>query len=140
LGIGLDFNPTCFSHPKAAGHSTLSHHDQGIRRFWIGHAAACRRIGAAMGQALGTPCVTNLWIPDGMKDTPVDRAGPRERLRGSLDAVFAEPLDPAFNRDAVEGKLFGVGVESYTVGSLEFYLGYAQARHILYTLDTGHHH
>jgi len=93
-----------------------------------------------MGHALGTPAVTNLWIPDGMKDTPVDRLGPRERLLESLDAVFAERIDPAFNLDAVEGKLFGIGVESYTVGSHEFYFGYAQSRRLLLTLDTGHYH
>ena len=139
-GIGLDFNPTLFSHPKAADNFTLSHRDQGIRSFWIRHAAACRRIGAAMGKALGTPCVTNVWIPDGMKDTPVDRMGPRERLIESLDAVFAEKLDPAYNLDAVEGKLFGIGCESYTVGSHEFYLAYALTRKVLYTLDTGHYH
>jgi L-rhamnose isomerase len=140
LGIGLDFNPTCFSHPKAADNFTLSHPDDAIRAFWIRHAAGCRRIGAAMGKALGTPCVTNLWIPDGMKDTPADRVGPRERLIRSLDAVFEEPLDPAFNLDSVEGKLFGLGCESYTVGSHEFYFGYALSRRILYTLDTGHYH
>lgn len=140
LGIGLDFNPTCFSHPKAADNFTLSHPDPAIRAFWIRHASACRRIGAAMGQALGTPCVTNLWIPDGMKDTPVDRVGPRERLKQSLDAVFAEALDPAYNLDAVEGKLFGLGCESYTVGSHEFYLAYALSRRVLCTLDTGHYH
>jgi L-rhamnose isomerase len=139
LGIGLDFNPTCFSHPKA-DNFTLSHPDKTIREFWIRHAAACRRIGAAMGQALGTPCVTNVWIPDGMKDTPVDRLGPRERLIESLDAVFAEKIDPSFNLDSVEGKLFGLGCESYTVGSHEFYLAYALSRKILYTLDTGHYH
>ena len=140
LGIGLDFNPTCFSHPNAADNFTLSHPDAAIRTFWIRHAAACRRIGAAMGKALGTPCVTNVWIPDGMKDTPVDRVGPRDRLRDSLDAVFAEALDPRFHLDAVEGKLFGIGCESYTVGSHEFYFGYAMSRKILYTLDTGHYH
>jgi L-rhamnose isomerase len=140
LGIGLDFNPTCFSHPNAAENFTLSHPDKAIREFWIRHAAGCRRVGAAMGKALGTPCVTNVWIPDGMKDTPVDRVGPRERLKASLDAVFGETLDPRFNLDAVEGKLFGLGCESYTVGSHEFYFGYAMTRKILYTLDTGHYH
>ena len=140
LGIGLDFNPTLFSHPKAADNLTLSHPDAAIRAYWIRHAAACRRIGAAMGQALGTPCVTNVWIPDGMKDTPVDRVGPRERLMESLDAVFKEPLDPSVNLDSVEGKLFGLGLESYTAGSHEFYFGYAMSRRILYTLDTGHYH
>jgi len=140
LGIGLDFNPTFFSHPNAADNFTLSHRDKTIRSFWIRHGAACRRIGAAMGKALGTPCVTNVWIPDGMKDTPVDRMGPRERLTESLDAVFAEKIDAAHNLDAVEGKLFGIGCESYTVGSHEFYLAYALTRKVLYTLDTGHYH
>jgi L-rhamnose isomerase len=140
LGIGLDFNPTFFSHPFAADNFTLAHCDSSIRSFWIAHGQASRRIAAAMGRALGTPAVTNLWIPDGMKDTPIDRRGPRERLIQSLEAVYAEPSDPACNLDAVEGKLFGLGVESYTVGSHEFYLGYAQRRHLLLTLDTGHYH
>ena len=123
LGIGLDFNPTCFSHPKAASGFTLSHQDKGIRQFWIEHCQACREIGAAMGKALGTPAVTNVWIPDGMKDTPADRRGPRERLAEALDAVFAKKLNAKHNLDAVEGKLFGIGAESYTVGMHEFYLG-----------------
>lgn len=139
-GIGLDFNPTFFSHPRAADNFTLSHRDRATREFWIEHGAACRRIGAAIGRALGTPCVTNLWIPDGMKDSPADRVGPRERLVESLDAVFREPIDPALNLDAVEGKLFGIGCESYTVGSHEFYFGYALSRRKLLTLDTGHYH
>jgi L-rhamnose isomerase len=138
--IGLDFNPTFFSHPRAADNMTLSHADKGVRSFWVAHGAACRRIGAAIGRAQGTPCVTNLWIPDGMKDTPVDRVGPRERLIESLDAVFSEPFDPKLNLDAVEGKLFGIGCESYTVGSHEFYFGYALSRRKLLTLDTGHYH
>jgi L-rhamnose isomerase len=140
LGIGLDFNPTYFSHQKAADNATLSHADPSIRSFWIRHGIACRRIGEAMGRALGTACVTNFWIPDGMKDTPVDRAAPRARLIEALDAVFQERLDPAFNRDSVEGKLFGIGLESFTVGSHEFYLAYALSRGLLYTLDTGHYH
>ena len=111
-----------------------------IRQFWIDHGIACRTIGAAFGRALGTPCVTNLWIPDGMKDTPVDRVGPRERLTESLDAIFKEPIDPSLNLDSVEGKLFGIGCESYTVGSHEYYFGYALTRHTLLTLDTGHYH
>jgi L-rhamnose isomerase len=140
LGIGLDFNPTCFSHPKAASGFTLSHQDKGIRRFWIEHCQACREIGAAMGKALGTPAVTNVWIPDGMKDTPADRRGPRERLAEALDAVFAKKLSPKHNLDAVEGKLFGIGAESYTVGMHEFYLGYAVKRQTLLCLDAGHYH
>ena len=139
-GIGLDFNPTYFSHPKAADGFTLSHADKGIRKFWIEHGIACRKIAAAMGKALGKTCVTNVWIPDGMKDTPVDRVGPRERLADSLDAIFKEPISPKLNLDSVEGKLFGIGCESYTVGSHEFYLGYAVSRKKLFTLDTGHYH
>ncbi len=140
LGIGLDFNPTFFSHPNAADNFTLSHRDTAIREFWIAHGIACRRIGAAIGRGLGTPCITNVWIPDGMKDTPIDRVHPRERLVESLDAMFREPIDPSLNRDAVEGKLFGIGCESYTVGSHELYYGYALSRGKLLTLDTGHYH
>jgi L-rhamnose isomerase len=140
LGIGLDFNPTFFSHPKADDGFTLSHRDRAIRQFWIAHGVACRKIGAAIGRALGKACVTNLWIPDGMKDTPADRVGPRERLTESLDAIFHDPIDPAHNLDAVEGKLFGIGCESYTVGSHEYYFGYALSRKKLFTLDTGHYH
>ena len=140
LGIGLDFNPTFFSHPKAADNFTLSHQDAAIRRFWVDHGIACRRVGAAMGNALGKPCVTNLWIPDGMKDTPVDRVGPRQRLTESLDAIYQEPISPSLNLDSVEGKLFGIGCESYTVGSHEYYFGYALSRQKLLTLDTGHYH
>jgi L-rhamnose isomerase len=138
--IGMDFNPTYFAHPRAADGLTLAHPDAGIRAFWIDHGVACRRIGAAIGEALGSPCITNVWIPDGSKDTPVDRKGPRERLVQSLDQVFAEPINPRFNRDAVEGKLFGLGAESYTVGSHEFYLGYAVSRGKLLCLDAGHYH
>jgi L-rhamnose isomerase len=138
--IGLDFNPTFFSHPRAVDNFTLSHRDKAVRDFWINHGIASRRIGAAFGRALATPCVTNLWIPDGMKDTPVDRAGPRQRLLESLDAIYRETLDAAVIRDAVEGKLFGIGCESYTVGSHEFYLGYAVTRRKMLTLDTGHYH
>jgi L-rhamnose isomerase len=140
LGIGLDFNPTFFSHPNAADNFTLSHVDPAIREFWIAHGIACRRIGAEIGKRLGTPCVTNLWIPDGMKDTPIDRVGPRQRLLASLDAIFDEDIDTGLNRDAVEGKLFGIGCESYTVGSHEFYYGYALTRGKLLTLDSGHYH
>ncbi len=138
--MGMDFNPTYFAHPKAADGYTLAHPDPAIRRFWIDHGVACRKVGAAIGEALGTPCITNVWIPDGSKDTPVDRKGPRLRLAESLDAVFAEPIDPALNRDAVEAKLFGIGSESYVVGSHEFYLGYAIARKKLLCLDAGHFH
>ena len=139
-GLGLDFNPTCFSHPKAADGFTLSHRDKGIRQFWIEHCRRSREIGAAMGKALGTPCVTNVWIPDGFKDTPADRQSPRERLVAALDEVFKEPLPAKHNLDAVEGKLFGIGAESCTVGSHEFYLGYAITRRKLLCLDAGHFH
>ncbi len=140
LGIGLDFNPTFFSHPNAADNFTLSHADKGIRKFWVDHGIACRKIGAVMGKALGKTCINNFWIPDGMKDIPVDRIGPRKRLTASLDEIFAAKVDPKFNRDSVEGKLFGIGCESYTVGSHEYYLGYAVSRQKLFTLDTGHYH
>ena len=139
-GLGMDFNETYFSHPKAADGFTLAHADKGIRNFWIEHGIACRKIGAEMGRQLGTPTVTNLWIPDGYKDTPVDRTGPRERLADSLDKIFAEPIDPKIHLDAVEAKLFGIGAESYTVGSFEFYMGYAVSRQKLLTLDAGHYH
>jgi len=139
-GLGMDFNPTFFAHPKASDGFTLSHSDPGIRRFWIDHGIACRRIGAAIGKALGSPCVTNVWIPDGYKDTPADRKAPRQRLAEALDQVFAEAIDPRLNLDAVESKLFGIGSESYTVGSHEFYLGYAVRHQKLLCLDTGHFH
>lgn len=139
-GHGIDFNPTCFSHPLAESGFTLASHDAGIRQFWIEHCMACRKIGEYFGQELGTPCVTNVWIPDGFKDVPVDRQAPRERLKQSLDAVLAEPIDRRYNLDAVEGKLFGLGSESYVVGSHEFYLAYALTRGILLCLDSGHYH
>ena len=139
-GLGVDFNPTFFSHPKAADGFTLAHADNDVRKFWIDHGVACRRIGAAIGKSLGQPCVTNFWIPDGYKDTPADRKAPRERLRESLDAIFAEPINPAHNRDAVESKLFGIGSESYVVGSHEFYLGYAIKNKKMLCLDAGHFH
>ncbi|HXC99802.1 MAG TPA: L-rhamnose isomerase [Verrucomicrobiae bacterium] len=139
-GLGLDFNPTCFSHPKAADGFTLAHHDKGIRRFWIEHCRRSREIGAAIGRGLGKTCITNVWIPDGMKDTTADRHAPRARLAESLDAVFKKPLPPKFNLDSVEPKLFGIGSESYVVGSHEFYLGYALTRKKLLTLDAGHYH
>lgn len=139
-GVGLDFNPTCFSHPKSADGFTLSHRDKAIRQFWIEHCQRSREIGAGIGKTLGKTCVTNVWIPDGFKDTPADRRGPRERLAESLDAVFKKPLPPKFNLDSVEPKLFGIGSESYVVGSHEFYLGYAISRRKLLTLDAGHYH
>ena len=139
-GIGLDFNPTFFSHPKAADGFTLSSRDEGIRGFWVRHGIACRKIGAAFGKTLGTACVTNVWIPDGYKDLPADRKTPRDQLRKSLDEIFAEPIDLRHHLDSVESKLFGIGSESYVVGSHEFYLGYAARNQKLYTLDAGHFH
>ena len=139
-GHGLDFNPTCFSHPKAADGFTLSHWEPAIRQFWIEHCLASRKIGEFFGRELGTPAVTNIWIPDGYKDTPVDRITPRILLREALDAIFAEKIDPRFNLDAVEPKLFGLGSESYVVGSMEFYSAYAVSRGMLLTLDAGHFH
>jgi len=140
LGIGLDFNPTCFSHPKAADGFTLSHPNKAIRKFWIEHCIASRYIGFAMGNGLNNPCVTNIWIPDGYKDTPADRVGPRERLAESLDIIFKHKFPKRALLDAVEPKLFGIGSESYVVGSHEFYLGYAISRKKLLTLDAGHYH
>jgi L-rhamnose isomerase len=138
--IGMDFNPTFFSHPKAADGFTLAHRDKSIRDFWIRHGQACRRIGAAIGKALRNTCVTNVWIPDGYKDVPADRKGPRERLTESLDKIFKTKISPVYNLDAVEPKLFGIGSESYVVGSHEFYLAYAVTRNKLLTLDSGHFH
>lgn len=139
-GLGLDFNPTFFSHPLADEGATLTHRDEKVRQFWIEHGIVCRRIGAEMGAQLGSPTVTNVWIPDGSKDLPFDRKGPRELLEASLDAIFHQPLDPRQNLDAVESKLFGIGSESYVVGSHEFYLGYATKHQKLYCLDAGHFH
>jgi len=139
-GLGLDFNPSFFSHPLANDGATLTHRDEKARQFWIDHGIACRRIGAEFGRQLGSPAVTSVWIPDGSKDLPVDRKTPRERLEASLDAIFAEKLDPQHNLDAVESKLFGIGSEAYVAGSHEFYLGYAVSRQKLLCLDAGHFH
>jgi L-rhamnose isomerase len=138
--MGLDFNPTMFSHPKADDGFTLSHADKGIRDYWIAHSVACRKIASDMGQALGTPCVNNIWIPDGSKDTPVDRKNPRLRLQDSLNKIFASANNPEYLLDAVECKLFGIGSESYVVGSHEFYMGYATTNNKLLCLDAGHFH
>ncbi|CAG9296097.1 L-rhamnose isomerase [Celerinatantimonas diazotrophica] len=138
--VGLDFNPTCFSHPQSEDGFTLSHQDDKIRQFWIDHCKACRHISAYFGESLGTASVMNIWVPDGMKDLPVDRLSPRRRLMESLDEIIAEKIDERYHLDAVESKLFGVGLESYTVGSNEFYLGYAASRDIVLCLDAGHFH
>jgi len=139
-GMGMDFNPTCFAHPKAADGFTLSHPKKAIRDFWIEHCIASREIGAVIGKTLGSPTVTNIWVPDGYKDTPVDRLAPRERLSDSLDQVFAKIINPKHNLDSIECKLFGIGSESYVVGSHEFYMGYAIKNQKLLCLDAGHFH
>ncbi|KGA36375.1 L-rhamnose isomerase [Pectobacterium brasiliense] len=138
--LGLDFNPTCFSHPLSADGFTLSHPDEKVRRFWIEHCQASRRISAYFGRELGTPSVMNIWVPDGMKDLTIDRLAFRQRLLSALDEVIAEPLDQAHHIDAVESKLFGIGAESFTVGSSEFCLGYAASRGTALCLDAGHFH
>jgi L-rhamnose isomerase len=139
-GLGLDFNPTFYSHPFAADGFTLSHPDPGVRQFWIEHARRCRTIGEAMGRALGGVSITDIWIPDGFKDTPVGRVEFRRRLAASLDLVIAEKKDERFYKEAVEAKLFGLGSESCVIGSHEFYLGYAQKNGLMVCLDLGHFH
>ncbi|TWU15151.1 L-rhamnose isomerase [Allorhodopirellula heiligendammensis] len=138
--VSLDFNPSFFSHPQAADGLTLAHPDKGIRQFWIDHGIACRQIAAAMGDAQGNACINNVWVPDGYKDTPADRTAPRQRLTDSLDKMFADPIDSSRMLDAVECKLFGIGSESYVVGSHEFYMGYAITRNKVLCLDAGHFH
>lgn len=139
-GIGLDFNPTFFAHAKADDNLTLSHPDKGIRDFWIEHGKRTRDIAARMGSELGSVCVNNIWVPDGYKDIPVDRMAARQRLEASLDEMLAPEQDPALMLDAVESKLFGIGVEACTVGSHEFYMGYAIRKGTLLCLDMGHFH
>jgi L-rhamnose isomerase len=138
-GLGLDFNPTCFSHPKSAQNLTLSHPDPAIRKFWIDHCIASRNISEHMGRELNSPAVMDIWIPDGYKDVPADRLTPRKRLLASLDAILAA-VNGKHHKVAVEGKLFGIGAESYTVGSNEFYMAYAATRKTLLCLDAGHFH
>lgn len=137
--LGLDFNPTYFSHPLSQD-ATLTHADEKIRQFWINHGKACRRISAHFGKELGTASVMNIWIPDGMKDLPADRYAPRARFVDSLDQMISEKFDEKYHIDAVESKLFGIGVESYTAGSNEFCLGYAVSRKTALCLDAGHFH
>ncbi len=139
-GLGLDINPTLFSHPMAADGLTLSHPDENVRRFWIDHCKAMREIGEFFGKELGITCVNNIWIPDGYKDIPADRLGPRQRLKDSLDEILSEKIDSKFLVDTVESKLFGIGVEAYTVGSHEFYMNYAAKNNIICLLDNGHFH
>lgn len=139
-GVGLDFNPTCFSHPKSADGLTISHPDKEVRDFWIRHCKACREIAAYFGKELGTPAVTNFWFPDGMKDITVDKFAPRSRMAAGLDEVFSVEYPEEYTLDAVESKVFGIGAESYTVGSNEFCTGYAISRGKLVCLDAGHFH
>jgi L-rhamnose isomerase len=138
--LGLDFNPTIFSHPKAGDGLTLSHPDKEIRDFWIEHVKRSRKISEYFGKELGTPSVMNIWIPDGFKDIPADRLGPRQRLNDSLDKALTEKIDKKYHIDAVESKVFGIGSESYVVGSHEFYMGYALQNNLALCLDAGHFH
>ena len=138
--IGLDIAPAFYGHDKLDHNLSLAHPDSGIREFWIDHGIACRKIGEIFGRELGTPSIVNFWMPDGFKDTPADRFTPRKRMMESLDRCFAEKIDSAFERDAVEQKLFGIGVESCTIGSHEFFLLYAVSRGKMLCLDTGHFH
>ncbi|MBN2029275.1 L-rhamnose isomerase [bacterium] len=138
--MGLDFNCTCFSHPKADEGFTLSSKNESYRKFWIEHVKLCREIGAEMGKQLGKPCVHNTWIPDGSKDTPVDRNGHRVLLKKSLDEIFQIEYPKEHLKDAIESKLFGIGSESMVVGSHDFYLGYAIQNNKLICLDNGHFH
>jgi len=139
-GIGLDFNCTCFSHPLADDGYTLSSKDEKIRKFWVEHTKRCRAISAEMGKQLGTPTVHNIWIPDGSKDTPVDRNTLRKQLKKSLDEIFAVKYSKEYLKDSVESKLFGIGSESMVVGSHDFYVGYAIKNNTMITLDNGHFH
>ena len=139
--IGLDFNPTYFSHPKSEDGFTLASRDESIRQYWVGHGKCCRKVGEFFGKELGQTCYTNHWIPDGYKDITVDKIGPREILIKSLDEIFAEKIDPKYNVDSVESKLFGLGVEAYTVGSHEFYTNYvAHKDNCIICMDAGHFH
>jgi L-rhamnose isomerase len=138
--VKLDFNATCFSHPLAASGFTLSHRNADIRKFWVEHVRRCRAIGSRIGRELRSPCIHNLWIPDGMKDKPVDRKTPRRLLKKSLDEIYAEDYPNTELKDSLESKLFGIGSESYVVGSHEFYLGYALSRDKMLCLDAGHFH
>ncbi|MDR3626964.1 MAG: L-rhamnose isomerase [Ignavibacteriaceae bacterium] len=139
-GIGLDFNPTCFSHPYAEDGFTLSSKNEKYRKFWVEHVKRTRKIAAEMGKQLGTPAVNNIWVPDGSKDVPVDRKTHRELLKQSLDEIFETEYPKEHLKDAMESKLFGIGSEAMTVGSHEFYMGYAVSHNKLICLDNGHFH
>jgi len=139
-GLGLDFNPTFFSHPMMKNGYTLAHPDKEVRDFWIEHGKRCRKISEYFGKELGQVSIDNFWVPDGMKDNPIDRYSPRKRLMESLDEIFSEEIDERYTQDAVESKVFGLGAEAYTVGSHEFYMGYGLTRDKLVCLDAGHFH
>jgi len=139
-GIGIDFNPTFFAHKMADSGFTLSNKDKAIREFWIEHGKRCRKIAAEIGKELGIPCVNNVWIPDGSKDFTVSRLEHRLILKDALDEVFSEKYDRNYLLDAVESKLFGIGSETYVVGSHEFYMSYALTRDVMICLDAGHFH
>lgn len=139
-GLGLDFNPTFFSHPLSSSGFTLSSDDKSIREYWIRHGKNSRRISEYFGRELGIPSVNNFWIPDGFKDIPVNRAKKRDNLREAYDEIFSEKIDEKYSLDAVESKVFGMGLESCTIGSHEFYMGCAMKHGKLLTLDTGHFH
>ncbi|MDR2258201.1 MAG: L-rhamnose isomerase [Treponema sp.] len=137
--IGIDFNPTFFSHPMVKNNLTLSSPETGVRDYWVEHGRACRRIAAHIAEKLGDSVLNNLWIPDGYKDIPADRLGPRLRLKDSLDRIYGEKMAGVI--DSLESKVFGIGLESFTVGSSEFYLAYAISHPGLYNLlDSGHYH
>lgn len=141
-GIGLDFNPTYFSHPKSEN-GTLSAADEDVRKFWIEHGIRCRKVGAYFAERTGKPCVINHWTPDGDKEVPIDTISPRLRMKDSYDQIFEATKDVKNVIDGIESKVFGIGVESYTVGSHEFCMGYVMSKnkdHIILTLDTGHYH
>ena len=138
--LKLDFNATCFAHPKADSGYTLSSPDREVREFWIEHVKRCREIAAFFGRELEAASLHNLWIPDGSKDIPFDRSTPRQLLKQSLDEIYKRPYPSSLIKDSLESKLFGIGSESYVVGSLEFYLGYALAKRKMICLDLGHFH
>lgn len=139
-GVGLDFNPTFFSHPMMKDGMTLAHPDKEVRDFWIEHGKRSRKIAEYLGKETGQTCIDNFWMPDGMKDNPIDRYTPRKRMMESLDEIFAEDLNEEYTQESVESKLFGLGAEAYTVGSHEFYMGYGLTRNKLICLDAGHFH
>ena len=139
-GVAFDFNPTCFSHSMAEDGLTLSSPDEKVRKFWVEHCKACIRISEYLATEQGSPCAMNIWIPDGIKDVPADRLGPRARFKQSLDEILAIPYDKEKVLVCLESKVFGIGMESYTVGSSEFTLSYAAKNGIISLLDNGHYH